>query len=174
MNRAKGAGVSAGVVCILLCVCLAVCTAVVSAVFGERGHGDGLAMDANAVSGVMPGVDRQRRMAELQEKLDDSLIAFSVNTDPVFADGGAEGNVLIENPEQNEKLLIAEIYLDDTGELVYRSDAIPPGAYIAGARLDQSLSRGDYPATVYLKGYALDTETYIGQAGAKIEIHVEN
>lgn len=133
-----------------------------------------LAIDSNAVTGVMPGIDREKRLAELQEQLDDGMIAFSVNTNPVFANGDAKGNVLIENPEQNAKLLVAEIYLEDTGELAYQSKAIQPGSYIEEVKLDKALAKGEYPATIYLKGYEEESQEYIGQTGARLMLHVRN
>ena len=44
----------------------------------------------------------------------------SINTSPVFETGGAEGNLMLENPANNAKLLVVEIYIDDTQELIYQ------------------------------------------------------
>ena len=43
-----------------------------------------LVFEDNATMGIMPGVDLEQRRKELQEQLDRSMIAFSVNTSPVF------------------------------------------------------------------------------------------
>ena len=48
--------------------------------------------------GVLPGIDIAERQAQLQEQLDEGMIAFSINSRPVFAAGGAEGNLLLETP----------------------------------------------------------------------------
>ena len=67
-----------------------------------RGDGgaenDPLALDDNATMGVLPGIDVAERQAQLQERLDEGMIAFSINTSPVFATGGSEGNLMLENP----------------------------------------------------------------------------
>ena len=133
---------------------------------------DSLQLDDNATMGVLPGIDMKERQAQLQEQLDEGMIAFSINTSPVFATGGSEGNLMLENPANNAKLLVVEIYIDATQELVYQSKAIPTGAYIENARLDKVLEPGEYPATVYFKAYREEDHSFIGQAGAAIKITV--
>ena len=137
-----------------------------------RGPGDSLVLDDNATMGVLPGIDIDERKKQLQEQLDEGMIAFSINSSPAFATGGTEGNLMLENPANNAKLLVVEIYIDSTGELVYQSKAIPPGAYIETARLDKVLEPGEYPATAYFKAYREEDHAFIGQAGAAIKITV--
>ncbi len=133
---------------------------------------DSLQLDDNATMGVLPGIDMAERQAQLQEQLDEGMIAFSINGSPVFANGGAEGNLMLENPANNAKLLVVEIYIDATQEMVYQSKAIPTGAYIENARLDKVLEPGEYPATAYFKAYREEDHSFIGQAGAAIKITV--
>lgn len=151
-------------------VLIAVCVA--AAIRGQGPAGSGLELDDNATMGVMPGVDLEQRREELQEILDEGMIAFSVNTSPVFESGRSEGNLMLENPENNAKLLVAEIYTDDTNELIYSSKALLPGSYIENVRLDKVLEPGQYSATVYFKAYRESDESYIGQSGAGITITV--
>ena len=134
--------------------------------------GDSLELDANATIGLLPGIDVAQRQAELQQQLDESMIAFSINTDPVFARGGSEGNLMLENPANNAKLIVVELYINETEELVYQTKALPAGSYIENARLDKLLEPGEYPATAYFKAYREDDHSYIGQVGAAITIHV--
>ena len=133
---------------------------------------DPLALDDNATMGALPGIDVAERQAQLQELLDESMIAFSINTNPVFATGASEGNLMLENPANNAKLVVVEIYIDETGELVYQSRALPVGSYIENVRLDKVLEPGQYAATAYFKGYREDDHSFIGQAGAAITITV--
>ena len=77
--------------------------------FYKKPAPDDLLFDDNATTGVMPGVDIDERRKELQDLLDKSLIAFSINTSPVFLNGTTEGNLLIENPGNNAKLLQVSI-----------------------------------------------------------------
>ena len=157
---------------VIVCLCLLAVVAGGAAFWLTREDTDPLALDDNATMGVLPGIGITERQAQLQEQLDESMIAFSINTSPVFATGGSEGNLMLENPEHNAKLLVAEIYLDDTQELIYQSKAIPAGAYIENAMLDKVLEPGEYQATAYFKAYREDDRSFIGQAGAAIKITV--
>ena len=161
---------------IIVAACLILLVIGGAALWLTRGDGgaenDPLALDDNATMGVLPGIDVAERQAQLQEQLDEGMIAFSINTSPVFATGGSEGNLMLENPANNAKLLVVEIYIDATQELVYQSKAIPTGAYIENARLDKVLEPGEYPATAYFKAYREEDHSFIGQAGAAIKITV--
>ena len=139
---------------------------------GQDTDGSGLELDDNATMGVLPGIDIAQRQDELQQLLDESMIAFSINTSPVFATGSSEGNLMLENPANNAKLLMVEIYRDDTEELIYQSKALPVGSYIENVRLDKVLEPGEYAATAYFKAYHEEDGSYIGQAGAAILITV--
>ena len=134
----------------------------------------GLLYDNNATAGSLPGVDIDSRRKELQEMLDDSMIAFSINTSPVFLNGTSKGNLLIENPGNNAKLLKISILIDDTGEEIYSSNYLKPGTYIENVKLDKVLEKGTYDATAYFSAYTEDTAQYIGQTGAHLAITVQN
>lgn len=134
----------------------------------------GLIYDDNATIGIMPGVDIEARRAELQNILDRSMIGFSINTSPVFLNGTSEGNLLIENPGNNAKLLQISIFMDDTNEEIYSSKYLKPGSYIESVRLDKVLEKGTYNATAYFSAYEEETGKYIGQVGAQITITVQN
>ena len=130
--------------------------------------------DNNATIGILPGIDIDERRKELQDMLDRSVIAFSINTSPVFLNGTSEVNLLIENPGNNAKLLQVRILIDDTEEEVYASKYIKPGSYIEKVKLDKVLEKGTYPATAYFSAYDENTTEYIGQTGAQITITVQN
>lgn len=150
----------------------AACALLAAAAFLLRTPGDSLELADNATMGVLPGVDLAQRQAELQRELDESLISFSINTSPVFETGGSEGNLMLENPANNAKLLVVEIYRNDTRELLYQSKALPAGSYIENARLDKLLEPGSYEATAYFKAYRETDHSYIGQAGADLTLSV--
>lgn len=134
----------------------------------------GLEYENNATIGTLPGIDIEQRQEELQQQLDESQTAFSINTNTVFASGTAQGNIMLENPAQNAKLLTAEIYLTDTNEQIYKSKALKPGTYLETIKLDKVLDAGVYSAVVYFKSYRQDTQEYLGQTGASITITVES
>lgn len=133
-----------------------------------------LLYDDNATSGIMPGIDIDDRRKELQDMLDRSVIAFSINTSPVFLNGTSEGNLLIENPGNNAKLIQVSILMDDTKEEIYASKLLKPGTYIESVKLDKVLEKGTYDATAYFSAYDEESGEYIGQTGAQIAITVQN
>lgn len=133
-----------------------------------------LKYDDNATTGIMPGVDPDQRQKELQDILDKNLIAFSINTTPAFLNGTSEGNLLIENPGNNAKLLKIRIVMNDTKEEIYSSNYLKPGSYIKSAKLSKVLEKGSYDATAYFSAYDEETTEYIGQTGASITLTVEN
>ena len=135
---------------------------------------DDLEYDDNAMTGILPGVDIDERRKELQEIVDRNMIAFSVNPSPVLLNGTSKGNLLIENPGNNEKLLKASITIDKTEEEVYASKYLKPGTYIENAKLDKVLKKGRYNATVHISAYDEETAEYIGQTGAQIVLTVQN
>ena len=156
----------------VLPVCAACLLAAAGIFLALRDTGQSLELADNATMGVLPGVDLAQRQAELQQLLDESMISFSINTSPVFETGGAEGNLMLENPGNNAKLLVVEIYMDETQELLCQSKAIPAGSYIENTRLDKTLEPGSYAATAYFKAYRENDHSYIGQVGANITISV--
>lgn len=143
-------------------------------IFSNKEEDTGLVYEDNATVGDMPGVDIDERRKQLQEMLDESMIAFSINTSPVFLNGTSEGNLLIENPGNNAKLLKISIVINDTDEEVYSSNFLKPGTYIENAKLDKVLEKGTYDATAYFSAYKEDTGDYIGRTGAQLAITVQN
>lgn len=143
-------------------------------IFSKQAKPTSLVYDDNATAGILPGIDLNQRRQELQEILDRSMIAFSINTSPVFFDGTSEGNLLIENPGNNAKLLQISILIDSTNEEVYSSKYLKPGTYIESVKLDKVLEKGTYDATAYFSAYDEDTGEYIGQTGAQITLTVQN
>lgn len=133
-----------------------------------------LLYDDNATVGILPGIDVDERQKQLQDALDRSLIAFSINTSPVFLNGTSKGNLLIENPGNNAKLLKVRIKIDDTEEEVYASNYLKPGTYIDSVSLDKVLEKGTYDATAYFSAYDEANGEYIGETGAQITITVQN
>ncbi len=169
MSKRKKAVLSVTGILLLLLVTVAVCYFL----FTKSSEED-LLYDDNATVGIMPGVDLDERRAQLQEMLDRSMIAFSINTSPVFLNGTSKGNLLIENPGNNAKLLQVSIRINDTEEEVYASKYLKPGTYIDSVKLDKVLEQGTYHATAYFSAYDEETKEYIGQTGAQITLTIQN
>lgn len=168
MSKGKKRFLTTAGIILLLALTVLICYLIFS-----RKDNPNLLYDNNATVGVMPGIDVDERRKQLQEVLDRSMIAFSINTSPVFLNGTAKGNLLIENPGNNAKLLKVSIKIDDTEE-VYASNYLKPGTYIESVALDKVLEKGTYNATAYFLAYDETDGEYIGQTGAQITITVQN
>lgn len=129
--------------------------------------------DRNAVSGsIGNGMDSLVGMKELMDK---GMITISINATPMYrlSEKGKGINWNIENPaSQSTKLIRVEIYRDDTGEKIYETGVIPPGNYVTGTQPDVDLETGEYICTAYFYSYDIETEEYLGQAGAQITLYV--
>ncbi|MEH2941403.1 hypothetical protein VSQ32_00670 [Lachnospiraceae bacterium KK002] len=169
MSKGKKRALIIAAILLLLILTIVVCYFL----FTKEDDND-LLYDDNATAGILPGVDVDERRKELQNLLDRSMIAFSINTSPVFLNGTSEGNLLIENPGNNAKLLRVSILIDDTNEEIYASRYLKPGTYIENVKLDKVLEKGTYNATAYFLAYEEDSGEYIGQTGAQITITVQN
>lgn len=156
---------------IAICGCVAVAACAIAV---WRMNSDDGIYDDNAVMGIMPGIDEAQRLADLQRQLDESMISFSINSNAVFKQGDGEGNLMIENPEHNAKVMMVELYKNDDNELIYKSGMIKPGYYIENVKLDKPLSQGVYDCTAYFKAYSLDDDKFIGQVGANVTLTVQN
>lgn len=132
-----------------------------------------LVFEDNATMGIMPGVDLDQRRKELQAQLDKNMIAFSINTSPVFQSNTGSGNLMVENPGNNAKLISVKLEIAGTNEVVYTSNYIKPGSYLENITLDKILEPGTYQATAYFLAYTEDTAEYIGQTGAGIVLTVQ-
>lgn len=167
-KRKKIAGIMIGIILIVIAT-VAICYFL----FYQKPK-DNLLYDDNATTGIMPGVDTEQRKKELQSMLDESMIAFSINTTPRFLNGTSNGNLLIENPGNNAKLLTVSIQINDTQEEIYTTNLLKPGSYIENAKLDKVLKKGTYKATAYFDAYDEETTEHIGRTGAEIVLVIEN
>ena len=129
-------------------------------------------LEPNAVVGVMPGKTEEQIKDELNQKVSEKMIAFSINSNPYFESGTSEGTILFENPDTNEKYIKLEIYLDEEEKIIYKTGLMAPGSYVATGTLLQDLDPGEYDCTAYIHAYNLVDNGYIGKAAAGITVTV--
>ena len=132
----------------------------------------GIAYDPSAVEGGWNEADTDEIVGALNKQVEEGYINISMNTSPVFANGTSTGNLMIVNEGVNRYPQIVEISRDDTGEVVYKSGAIPVGSKIEAAKLDVPLSAGTYACTAIFHNIDPDTGLSLGCAGAVISITV--
>ncbi|BBM17037.1 hypothetical protein G15_0678 [Enterococcus avium] len=123
--------------------------------------------DANKISDA-----ELKKMAK--EKVDRSKFNMVIAPEATFESSDKAGELMIQNPAHNAYPVNVEITRNDTGELIYTSGAIQPGYEVKEARLEQELSKGDYPATAKFSLYDDKTKEKKGEVAAKITIHIKN
>lgn len=131
-------------------------------------------MEPNVVVGPMGDYSQEELQAMLAERVDEGMIAFSLNTQMLLKGPDAEAPILFENPGNNAKLLKLEITRDDTGETVYSTGYLAPGSYVDSDRLDVRLEPGSYTCTALIRSYRQDTKKLLGQAAAEVTISVQD
>lgn len=132
----------------------------------------GIEFDPSATEGGWDEADTNEIIAGLNEKVEEGMINISMNTSPVFADGTSKGSLMIVNEEVNNYPQVVEISRDDTGELIYKSGAIPVGSKIEAAKLSVDLDPGTYKCTALFYNVDPDTGDYLGCAGAVVTVTV--
>ena len=132
----------------------------------------GIEFDPSATEGGWDEADTDEIIAGLNEKVEAGMINISMNTSPVFADGTSKGSLMIVNEEINNYPQVVEISRDDTGELIYKSGAIPVGSKIESAKLSVDLDPGTYKCTALFYNVDPDTGDYLGCAGAVVTVTV--
>ena len=134
--------------------------------------GPGIVYDDSAVEGGWDEADTDKIIASLNEKVEEGMINISMNTSPNFREGTAEGNLMIVNEGINRYPQVVEISRNDTGEMIYKSGAIPVGSKIEHAKLSVDLPAGTYDCTAMFYNVDPNTGSYLGCAGAIINITV--
>lgn len=132
----------------------------------------GIIYDTGAVEGGWDEADTESIVASLNEKVEEGMINISMNTSPNFPNGTSEGNLMIVNESINRYPQIVEIIRNDTGEVIYKSGAIPVGSKIETAKLSVDLDAGMYECTAMFYNVDPATGNYLGCAGAIIHLTV--
>lgn len=72
--------------------------------------------------------------------------------------GQTSQNYVFANPEENPCYFQIEIEMRGTGEILYKSDLIPPGYHISKFELNRALDAGEYDVTVHFLCFSFDKE----------------
>lgn len=129
-------------------------------------------MEPNVVVGSMEGYTDEEIAEMLKQKVDEGMIAFSLNTSMHLASPGAQTAVKFENPANNAKLTKLRLVRDDTGEQLYETGLLVPGSYVDSASFDVALEPGEYACTGYITSYDQETRKYLGEAACTVTVTV--
>lgn len=163
----------------ILLVLLLLLAAIAAAVFlllrpEEEPEPEGPTFAANASVGALPGKTREEIEAMLSQQVTEKTVAYTVNAYPIFENGTAKGNLMLESPANNINYIEFVIRLDETGETIYRSGLLQPNQYITEDVLLVDLDKGSYPCTVDVTLYDKETLEAKGMTQAGILLTVEN
>lgn len=133
----------------------------------------GLVWDDSVTSGTdLGGMSKEEIQDALNEKVSLTSINISMRTHLVFDSGTAEGKMNIVNSTINNFPQSVYITRNDTGEVIYQSNAIPVGSKIETDKLDVDLPAGEYACTATFSSLNPETGGIVGQAKAVINISI--
>ena len=132
---------------------------------------DGFRFDSAAEDGSLDGLTKEQIQELMNDKVDKSMLAISINSTPVFEDGKGKGSLRIENAANNNYNMRVRIVIDNEQKQIYYSDGIRPGQMIREDYLDEVLDRGTYACTATFEAYDEDGKK-VGEAKAQLNIVV--
>ena len=107
-------------------------------------------------SGNQAGALSPSAASDFQETPEDRLL-YKINETPVFPTRDSEGDLGIEHSAEGRFLLVVELTLKGSDEVLYRSGYLVPGQQVLKAPLAIPLEAGTYSAVAYF--CAIDPET---------------
>jgi hypothetical protein len=129
--------------------------------------------DPAAETGILSNMTEREIQSELDWGVDEGMLDISIASGITFENSKAMGQADIYNSKANSYIIKAVITLDDTGEKVYESKKIKPGAKIQYIKLDKRLGAGEYPATAMFSAYSQDNFQIVGVVGTHIMLYIE-
>lgn len=129
----------------------------------DKKEDDGMEREVAAELGIMPGMDPSEIQDRLNRRVAESRLNVSINTEPVFQNGKAPGDIRIENiPGNNYSFKVTitvtdasenEGAADHIGEVIMETGLIDPNTYVYEKPLDVNLPRGAYTCTATFTAY---------------------
>lgn len=177
-KKRKGLKITLLIIALLLVIALALLLlqqcGIISFNFGQEQEQQGSTVGGTIQQGT-PGMTMEEILAALQAEADASRIRIKINARPEFESGDAIGSIYIVNSAENAFNMWVNIYLEETGELIYQSGMMPPNSYIDGDKLLVKLPAGEYAATADILAYELEDETKLDtRASASLIITIQN
>lgn len=127
---------------------------------------------------VMTEANYKQISEEMDDQVQEGYFETYMNTEWTFPDGTSESaNAILGNSPNNKKPIRCEVFLADTGEVIYSTDVLPTGTELPPFKLDVALEAGTYDAVCMI--YLLNEEengsyTDYSSAGFDVTIIVEN
>lgn len=138
-----------GILLILIFLCVgAIAVLVLSHFVSVNAFRDEAAIDISSVTDIDARAVKAAAglFSKTEKKNPPDQFSYEIKKELVFSAVSAEAKLLLKNPSQNRYLMVLELVLEDSGEVVLRTGSLLPGQMIKKAALDESLSVGDYKA----------------------------
>ena len=114
-------------------------------------------------SGVAPDLTPE----EIQKKVDESKVAFSIYTEPTFK--GKRGTIMFANPRYSAHNIELEVMLDN--KVIMKTQKIAPDQYIKDIELiGKALKKGTHNAVASIKAYDRKTDELVGEVAVDMII----
>ncbi len=118
-------------------------------------------------NGIEPGLTEEEIRALLQKQVDESKIAFSINSEPVF--NGKKGNIVFANPRYSAHNIDLSVKLN--GKEIIKTAKISPDQYIEEiSLLGKPLKKGKHNAIATIKAYDKTTDEVVGEVAIEMII----
>ncbi len=126
--------------------------------------------DGKSLEGEAEARTREDILNELKKQ--QLIVTDKLSSNITFpsSDIGEIGDWIIENPEENNIIVQAEVYLNDV--LIAKSTPIYPNQHITGIALLEEVNSGEYEVTAYLNYYDIETKEFVSKAGYRIHMTV--
>lgn len=136
---------------------------------------DQLVFAPNAQIGILPGKTDEQIEELLSKTIDENTIAFSINSNAVFENARAKGNLMLESPSNNINYIEFVIRRNDTGDVLYRSGLLKPNQYILEDSLQTKtpLTKGSHECTADITLYDKETLQAKGMVQAALTITIK-
>jgi hypothetical protein len=122
-----------------------------------------------AQDGELDLTDAETIKAGVQQKADDSMMNFKINTNPIYKDG--EVNWMIENSVKNKGLVQVDVIKD--GRVIYKSPTLKANQFIQTDKVDLShLDKGTHEVLAMFSIYDENTKVKVGQSGVKFNLTI--
>ena len=119
--------------------------------------------------GFSPGLSEEELRKMMEKEIDESRVAFSVYTKPIF--NGKKGTIMFGNPRHNLYDLKLEVIVDD--EVVIRTESIPPDKYVAEIETTKELKKGQHKGDAKITAYDRKTGELTGEIAIDMILTVQ-
>lgn len=135
---------------------------------------DEAAMDSSYEMTISPEAQKMAEEVESRkEAAANSSVEIQINGEATVDAVTGRCNLMIGNPDVNERDFCITLTLDEDGSIIYQSPVIKPGSRIAYVTLDKKLESGEYTATAEFAVLDPESGAAVGAVDAGIRLLVE-